>query len=183
MTRQPADDTESALIIVCPQAEGAVALQRRRYDRAAQFGVPAHVTVTYPFKPPMDLTNRDQATLEDLFSACGAFTVTANRTDWFDDRVVFVALDDNSRVRSLTGAVTTDFPDFPPYRGVYDEVVPHLTIGHDQPLNVLQDAERDVQTRLPIVQEVDHIELWKGPALGGAMVPDSWRRTQTYRLG
>jgi hypothetical protein len=50
---------ETALIIVCPEAELAVREPRRRYDRAAQFGVPAHITVTYPFKPMAELIATD----------------------------------------------------------------------------------------------------------------------------
>jgi hypothetical protein len=48
--------TESALVVVVPEAEAAVNAHRRRLDPAAAWGVPAHVTVLYPFAPPHTLT-------------------------------------------------------------------------------------------------------------------------------
>ena len=177
------EPSESALIIVCPEAEPVVGVHRARYDRAAQFGVPAHVTVTYPFKPPSDLAQSDETKIEAALSQSRPFTLRASRTDWFDQSVLFVALEDQSPVLWLTQAMAKAFPAFLPYQGVYDEVVPHLTIGHDQPLDVLKEAEREVWSTLPIVQQVDHVDLWTGPALRGPVIEDSWQRARTYRLG
>lgn len=81
----------------------------------------------------------------------------------------------------MTEAVETAFPAFPIYGGAFDEVVPHVTIGHDQPAKVLRDAEGAVIDRLPFSQVVDHVELWSGPAL--ATAPNgSWHRVRDYRL-
>jgi len=68
-------DQEAALIIVCPEAEPAVSGHRSRLDRAAQVGVPAHVTVTYPFKPLAEMTADDHAALETALAAAGPFTL------------------------------------------------------------------------------------------------------------
>jgi hypothetical protein len=46
---------------------------------------------------------------------------------------------------SLTRAVEAAFPEFPIYGGAFDDVVPHLTIRHNQPSNLLREAERNVQ--------------------------------------
>ena len=43
---------QSALIVSIPEAEEAVALHRAQFDDAAAFGIPAHVTVLFPFMPP-----------------------------------------------------------------------------------------------------------------------------------
>jgi hypothetical protein len=42
----------SALIVEVPAAEPAVARHRERLDSSAPLGVPAHITVLYPFLPP-----------------------------------------------------------------------------------------------------------------------------------
>lgn len=44
--------TQTAVIVPVPAAEALVGSHRRRLDRAAGWGVPAHVTVLYPFLHP-----------------------------------------------------------------------------------------------------------------------------------
>jgi len=44
--------TESALIVPVPEAEPVVGEFRASLDRCAGWGVPAHVTVIYPFRAP-----------------------------------------------------------------------------------------------------------------------------------
>jgi len=83
----------------------------------------------------------------------------------------------------LTEAVQDAFPEFPPHRGEYDEVVPHLTIGQNHSLRALQEAEYAAQLNLPVEQEVDHVELWTGPILGGPVIGGSWRCDQAFPLG
>lgn len=173
---------ESALILTCPQAEQAVGRHRLALDVAARYGVPAHVTVTYPFKPVVDLDDADHDVLEWLVGAFAPFVLSASRTDWFADTVLFVALDDPRPVTALTEAVTRAFPDFPPYGGVHDEVVPHLTVGHDQPREVLAAAEREVRPWLPLAFEVAQVELWSGPPVDGS-ARGTWRRVGAYPLG
>lgn len=50
---EPADlPTHTAVIAAIPAAEPAVGPHRAHLDRAARWGVPAHVTVLYPFLDP-----------------------------------------------------------------------------------------------------------------------------------
>jgi len=144
--------------------------------------VPAHVTVTYPFKPRVDLTEDDRAVLVTLMAGFAPFTLEGRRTGWFENSVVFVALENPSPVVELTNAVTQQFPDFPPYGGAFDQVVPHLTVAHDQPHEVLRAAENDVLPRLPFTAEVNRVELWAGPALVGP-IRREWRRIDSFALG
>lgn len=176
----PGVDIEAALIVVSPAADAVVGDQRSHLDRAARAGVPAHLTVVYPFKA--DLDDEDHRALVKLFGSFPAFRLRGERTGWFEESVVFIEPVDPTPVIALTEAVHAAFPAFPIYGGRFDEIVPHLTIGHDQPYEALRAAERVVQDRLPISQVVNHVELWSGPAL--ATAPDgSWRRLRTYRLG
>ena len=50
--RGTAPDWQSALLILVPAAEPAVGEHRARLDASARDGVPAHLTVLYPFLPP-----------------------------------------------------------------------------------------------------------------------------------
>ena len=173
-------DLEAALIVPCPAAHVALGDQRPQLDRAAHVGVPAHLTVVYPFKADLDL--EDHRRLVDVFLSLRDFAVTGERTGWFDERVVFIELVDPTPVMELTEAVLAAFPAYPIYGGAFEEVVPHLTIGHDQSPDVLRAAERAVVDRLPFNQAVDHVEFWTGPALATAPA-GSWRHHRDYLLG
>jgi hypothetical protein len=55
------DDPEavlSAAVLLVPEAEPVVGVTRARYDRSGRWGVPAHVTVLFPFVPPTEQTPR-----------------------------------------------------------------------------------------------------------------------------
>jgi hypothetical protein len=171
---------ETALLLVCPQAESAVAGQRTTFDSAAQEGIPAHVTVLYPFKPMDEIDEDDHRRLEAVFADVEPFVLRGSRTGWFDERVLYVAPDDPSPVHDLISRVVATFPDYPPYRGAFAEVIPHLTVGADRPIDELRAAERDVQARLPFDQHLDHVELWAGPAIEGLSDPVTWRSLRSY---
>jgi hypothetical protein len=47
---------QSAVLVPAPEAEPAVSHHRARLDRAAAWGVPAHVTILYPFVAPSAIT-------------------------------------------------------------------------------------------------------------------------------
>jgi 2'-5' RNA ligase len=179
--RVSADVEESALLLRCPAAESAVGMARARLDRSAGVGVPAHVTITYPFKPPALLSDADHRLLERVLTERSSLSLTCARTAWFGDAVVFVELANPAAVLALTEAVLAAFPEFPPYAGAFAEVVPHLTIGHDHDPATLRTAEEEVRSRLPFTQVVSEVELWAGPPLSSGRGP--WRRVRSYGLG
>lgn len=177
--------TETALIIECPAAEAAVGRHRARHDWSAGVGVPAHVTVLYPFRAPEALSAADHERLTALFATVPAFHLRGERTAWFGEEVVYVAPDDPEPVLALMSAVTDAFPDCPPYGGIHEVVIPHLTVGDNSPVEELRAAEREVAGALPFVQEVTEIALWHGPAAGrpAASPSPGWRRVRAYPLG
>jgi hypothetical protein len=174
------EQEESALLLRCPAAEPAVASSRARLDRAARVGVPAHVTVTYPFRPPARFTEEDHRRLERTVGGRSSFTLTGTATAWFGESVVFVELTGGAAVLDLIEAVTEAFPEFPPYAGAFTDVVPHLTVGHDHDPEHLRAAESTVRSRLPFTQVVTEVELWSGPALSSGRGP--WRHVRSYPL-
>jgi hypothetical protein len=174
-------EEESALLLRCPTAEPAVGRLRARLDLAAGVGVPAHVTVMYPFRPVDDLSAADHALLGRLFTAVPSFTLVGSRTAWFGDQVLYVELTGAEVVSSLTEAVTAAFPAYLPYGGAFAEVVPHLTVGDDRDVSVLRAAEDAVRARLPFTQPVTEVELWSGPPPVSGR--GRWRLVRAYPLG
>src|ERR1700730_8092204 len=60
-------ELESALVILVPEAEALVGPFRDLHDAGAALGVPAHITVLYPFKPPEEINEAVLDRLRHLF--------------------------------------------------------------------------------------------------------------------
>lgn len=169
----------SALLVPIPEAEPAVAAHRDRLDRAASWGVPAHITVLVPFLPPAALDERVHAALGQIAAAVPAFFLTLDRLAWFGERVLWLAPDPPDPFRALTAAVTARFPGVQPYGGAFDEVIPHLTIGHDHPVGVLRAAGEAVRPHLPIRARASTLRLLTGPSAAGG----PWSPLADFPLG
>ncbi|KKJ97437.1 2'-5' RNA ligase family protein [Micromonospora sp. HK10] len=170
--------TETALIVVVPEAEPAVGRFRSALDVAAGWGVPAHVTVLYPFLPPDRITDEVITDLDRICAATPCGEVSFAEVKWFGDTVVWLAPDPDDVFRHLTAAVWRRFPEAAPYGGAHAEPVPHLTIGHDAPKQVLAQAAEAVAGRLPIRTTVDTVRL-----IAGTAAPDSWRTRHEFAFG
>jgi hypothetical protein len=47
-------------------------------------------------------------------------------------------------------ALTAEFPDYPPYEGIHDDVVPHVTVAESQDRELLDRIRSELEPRLPI---------------------------------
>jgi len=65
----------SALIVPVPEVERLVGRYRAALDPAAAWGVPAHVTVVYPFLPPAQITDDVRRTVHEVVAATPAFGI------------------------------------------------------------------------------------------------------------
>jgi len=163
---------QSAVLVPVPEAELVVGHHRDRLDRAAVRGVPAHVTVLYPFVPPLAINAAVIARLADAVGSVSAFGCEFATTAWFGDDVLWLAPRPDEPFRALTEAVSAAFPGYSPYGGVHDDVVPHLTVGDRSAgdLSELRAAEADVLSLLPVQARISRIWVMTGRA-----VPGSWR--------
>jgi 2'-5' RNA ligase len=171
-------DPQSALIIDVPEAEPAVRQHRERLDASAPLGVPAHITVLFPFMPPQTIDDAARASLARVFAGAGRFRFQLDHTGWFGADVLWLGPRDPSPFRALTERVCRAFPAFPPYEGQFDEVVPHLTIGDGHPRSELRAAERSVQACLPIEATAASVTLITKEGPGGR-----WRTAVSFSLG
>ena len=167
MTPEP---QETAVVVVVPEANPVVGEHRLLLDEAAGWGVPAHVTVVYPFVPPDRLDNRVVARLAAAVAQVPAFDCAFEQTAWFGDELVYLAPQPAEPFHALIRAVVAAFPDHPPYGGRHDDLTPHLTIGDLGTLAQRRTADAAVRSRLPVLTRVDRVSL-----LAGSHAPDSWR--------
>ena len=143
---EPTGLWESTILVPVPEAEPVVGQLRARLDRAASRGIPAHVTVLYPFVPPGQITSAVLAKAAAAVASVPGFDCRFAATGWFGDQVVWLAPEPASPFRALTAAVHAAFPQCPPFGGAFAEVIPHLTVG-DRPdggPGVLRAGETEV---------------------------------------
>jgi hypothetical protein len=175
---------ETALLVPVPAAEPAVGRHRARLDLAARDGVPAHITVLYPFLPAAGITESLLGSLGALFASVAAFEFVLDRVNWFGEEVVWLGPRDPAPFTALTALASGAFPSCPPYGGRHAEVIPHLTIGHSGQPDDLRAAADSVRSSLPIDAVAAEVILMAGPRPGTADTPPGqWRTIANFPLG
>lgn len=154
---------ESVLLLPVPKAEAVVGDWRQRYDPAASAGVPAHVTILYPFAPPHLIRAPEMEALSDVFSSFAAWTFRLVEPRRFEEAgALYLAPDSAEAFVELTNAIVHRFPKWPPYGGRFPEVVPHLRVTQGAPGEVLDEVENALEGALPIECEATEVVLMVG---------------------
>jgi 2'-5' RNA ligase len=124
-----ASQATTALVILVPEAEALVKECREKYDPSATEGMPAHVTVLYPFKTLEQIGEDVVVVLHSLFSRHPRFRFSLGEMQRFPT-ALYLAPHPGTPFKTLTRAVADRYPETPPYGGTFSEIVPHLTIAH-----------------------------------------------------
>ena len=140
-----------------PEAEPAVAALRLRHDPMARLGVPAHITIHFPFAPPEAV---DEDAVAELVARRSAFPFELASVEHFGEDVTYLAPHPAAPFCELIAASAERWPEYPLYDGAYDvdEIVPHLTVGL---------ARLELQLSLPIACVGRAVD----PARGGSRRP------------
>jgi 2'-5' RNA ligase len=135
----------------------ALANIRRRHDPASANGIPAHVTLLFPFIPVARLAPAVRRELATVAGSVAPFDLRFGEVGRFPG-VVYLAPEPADTFVSLTASIVSRFPDFPPYAGTHAEVVPHLTLtdASEAPLDAVAGAARHW---LPFTRRVSALEL------------------------
>jgi 2'-5' RNA ligase len=170
----PATDPITAVVIRIALPRGLEGL-RRRHDSAAAAGVPAHITLLYPFLSIGDLGPATRRDLADIAGHVAAFDVRFASVGRFPG-VVYLVPEPATPFADLTAAIWSRFDDYPPYGGVHDDVHPHLTLA-DSPDAPLDEIANEAVRWLPFDRPVGAVELLAQE--GGVR----WRRRWRIPLG
>jgi 2'-5' RNA ligase len=144
-----------------------VAALRAKYDEADVNGIPAHVTILFPFGDRED-------GLEELFAEFEPFDFALTRVERWPT-VLWLAPEPAEKFVELTRAVVTRYPEYPPYEGVHETVVPHLSVAHRTQAPPAVDEE--LRRQLPIAARATHVMQIEEYA------DDRWRERRRYELG
>jgi hypothetical protein len=111
-------------------------------------GIPPHVSLLYPWRTPPQ-NDREIDAVRAAIANCTAFQMTLSAVGRFPrDRVLYLKIQNNVPLRTLMDAIHTAFPETPPYRGEFQEVIPHLTIATADNDLKLDRLEQEICLRL-----------------------------------
>jgi 2'-5' RNA ligase len=117
------------LIIPMLAAEGVVGGWRQSLDPSAAAGVPAHITIHFPWVPADQVDHPVLRDLEEMVTAIPPFEVVFDRIGWFDRDVLWLDPDPKEPFIAMAAQSAARWPDQPQYGGQFESVIPHLTIG------------------------------------------------------
>ena len=163
------------MLVEVPPAEPVVGAWRRRYTYDAPRGIPAHVTLLFPFVPAERLTAETEERLATLIGETQAFDVTfARSARW--PALLYLEPEPATPFSALTEALAAAWPDHPPYEGVHDEVIPHLTVAESGDESLLEGIAAEIEPQLPLELRVHEAQLYVEDGAG------RWHEQRRFRL-
>ncbi len=139
----------TAIIVPVPEAEPVVHRWRQRCTDDGAEGMPPHITLLHPFADRGVVVAKEIGAVLRCFGPVD-FTLAAAARFSGASSVLFLEPVPDTPFRAMTAALTSAFPQYQPYGGAFDDVVPHLTVAGSADENVLAWIERDVTRALPI---------------------------------
>ncbi|MGC3985437.1 MAG: 2'-5' RNA ligase family protein [Pseudorhodoferax sp.] len=152
---------QTALIVRVAQAEPRVHAVRERFHPVARLGVPAHITLLFPFMDPDHVTQDVLRKVGTALAGASAFDFSLCRIDRFP-LTAYLAPEPAAPFIALTERLAQMFPEFPLFGGAFDTIVPHLTIADGDAANAERaSAEMAESIRLdgPIHARCNAVEL------------------------
>jgi 2'-5' RNA ligase len=170
---------EAALDIHVPGVEPLVAPFREKYDPSVEKGMPAHITINYPFLPGIEPNKNLYEELADLFTKIDPFTFSFNGLGRFPG-VIYLAPGPEAPFIELIENVAANFPESPPYSGAFDSLVPHLTVAHAEDEELMASIERQLldlaPEHLPITIQAK--QVWLTDNRSGR-----WQEQKVFKFG
>ncbi|MDM0037929.1 2'-5' RNA ligase family protein [Variovorax sp. J22G21] len=136
----------SAFAVRVPSAELLVGDLRQRFDATAKQGVPAHITLLVPFMDPQQITPAVLDRAQRALARVTAFRFSLEEVARFPE-TTYLAPEPPAPFVAMTMALVDAFPDFQPYEGAHQGIVPHLTVAHGD-ASEADEAAAELQIRL-----------------------------------
>jgi 2'-5' RNA ligase len=165
---------DTALVLLVPEAEPVVRSWRTGHDPSATEGMPAHVTVLYPFIAEGDLNDHTLNEIAGIASEWQPIEVGFAEFGRFP-QVLWLKPHGTACLELLT-QVRDRWPECLPYGQSNREVIPHLTITDGASEQIAAQAQADVAPHLPLKAMISAIALM---AFDGRR----WRCRQEFALG
>ena len=151
---------ESALVILAPEIDRFVSKWRERYDPSTRRGVPAHITLLYPWRPA-PLSDADIAAITTTLEGIERFRVRLHNFGRFPG-VLYLKPEDHGEIKALMTRLFAAFPECPPYDGRFADAIPHLTIAdiaEDRLVQIEGAIRSDLAPQLPASVAINEIAV------------------------
>jgi 2'-5' RNA ligase len=168
---------QTAFIIHVPEAGRCVQALRERFDPSAIRGVPPHVTVLAPFMPPERVTRTVLEQSQAALNEVPAFAFSLSKVGRFPT-TAYLAPEPNAPFIALTQSLVRKFPEYPPFSGEFDSIVPHLTVAHGSASaaeTVAVELVATMKAHGPIVSYCASVVLLENSS-------GIWKRLHTFSL-
>jgi 2'-5' RNA ligase len=163
LLRRLLDRSVTALVIPVHTADALV-------DRSARdAGMPAHITLIYPFLHGRGIDHDTELALASLIRETPSFDFTMAAVGRFPG-VVYLAPEPAAPFVALTEALARRWPERPPYGGAYEQIVPHLTVAN------ADAAPAGLAESLPLSAHAEEVWLM-------VRVATRWVRRASFPLG
>ncbi|HEY2141851.1 MAG TPA: 2'-5' RNA ligase family protein [Solirubrobacteraceae bacterium] len=162
LLRKLSQGSATTLIVPVPAAEDL--LQKS----AREAGIPAHITLLYPFLNARTIDEETESTLASLLREVSSFDFSLSEIGRFPG-VVYLAPDPATPFVELTRSLAEHWPDHQPYGGAFQEIIPHLTVAHGAPI------PGGLSERLPVRARAE--EVWLMSRAAGR-----WTRSGVFPL-
>lgn len=169
---------ETVLLVPVPEAAALVDSHRLRLTRAGGDGIPAHITLLYPFTDSELLTDERLRETARIVGGEPAFDLSLDSVERFDvvPPILYLAPEPAAPFAALTRALVAAFPEHRPYEGRYPELVPHLTVAIAA-AEVVAPIEAELRPLLPVEARVTEAWLMERAEDG------RWRLRERLPLG
>jgi 2'-5' RNA ligase len=167
----------TAIVVPFHDMPAAVVTHRRALTSDGAEGMPPHVTLLYPFVDDADLADDEVRRLRDVLAAVAPFDVIFATFARFAAQppVLYLEPELAGLFLGMIAALAHEFPAFPPYGGIHETLVPHLTLAYSDDAAALDAVEAEVGLHLPIHARAAEVTIMEHHENG-------WRRRERITL-
>jgi 2'-5' RNA ligase len=140
----------TAIVVLTPEAEPLIGEVYRLHSNAGADEMTPHITLLVPFVPAPQLDAEVDARLRRVFRSHEPFDYELVRVERFGREILYLAPEPSRRFSELIDALSREFPDYPPYEGIHDDVVPHATVADSADEVLLARITADLEPQLPV---------------------------------
>ncbi len=182
MTMPLAEDLRATLVVPVPESEPLVGRWRQQYDPPAPFGIPAHITLLFPFRPARWLGEDGLADLAAFFRAETTAQCSLARVGRFPGRpgqspgIVYLAPEPAAPFIELTKRLAARY-DLLPYGRADMGVTPHLTVARHEDSASLDRVADVLSPSLPLPYTLREAWLMERDEAG------YWHTSETFPFG
>lgn len=167
----------TAIVVLTPEAEPITGEWYRAHSKAGSEGMRPHITLLVPFVPAHLLDAEVDHHVREVLAGVESFNYALERVERWPGGILYLAPEPARPFVDLAHVLMRDFPDYLPYDGIHDEVIPHATVAVSDDKDLLSRIASAVEPQLPIrCRAAEAMIVERGSDL-------RWRRRSAISLG